>query len=137
MKLVPYLTFLGNAEEAMRFYQKVLKADIPYIKRYGDTPMEALEDQCEHKVLHGVLTFKENEIYFSDAYDGMEISKGDNVIMTLELDSYDEIVRVYNDLKEHGMVNMELQDCGTGATFACVVDKYGVNWNLNFDSQTQ
>lgn len=136
MKLVPYLTFLGNAEEAMNFYKKVFKGDIPYIKRYGDTPMETL-DQCKDKVLHGVLTFNGIEIYFSDGFEGMEIAKGENIVLTVEFDNYDEIVRVYNLLKEKGIVNQELQNSYTGTTFACLIDKYGINWNLNFDSQTQ
>jgi PhnB protein len=136
MKLVPYLTFLGNAEKAMHYYKKVFNADIPYIKRYGDTPMESFDESCD-KVLHGVLTFNDNEIYFSDGFDGMEINKGENILLTIEFDSYDEILRVYNEMKDNGIVKMDLQDSYNGTTFACILDKYGINWNLNFDSKTQ
>lgn len=136
MKLVPYLTFLGNAEEAMRFYKNTFQGEIPYIRRYGDTPMETL-DACKNKVLHGVLTFKGNEIYFSDGFEGMEINRGENIVLAIEFNSYDEILRVYNLLKEDGIVNQELQDSFTGTIFACLIDKYGVNWNLNYDSKSQ
>ena len=135
MKLVPYLTFLGNAEEAMYFYKKIFKGEIPYIKRYGDTPMEAI-DNCKNKVLHGVVTFNGNELFFSDGFEGMEITKGENIILSVEFETYDELLHVYDALKLGGMVKMELQNSFSATTFACVVDKYGINWNLNFDGNT-
>ena len=67
----------------------------------------------------------------------MEINKGENIILTIEFDSYNEILRVYNSLKKNGIVKMELQESYNETTFACILDKYGINWNLNFDSKTQ
>lgn len=37
MKLVPYLYFAGNAEEAMNFYASALGGNVEIVSKYGDS----------------------------------------------------------------------------------------------------
>lgn len=44
MKLVPYLGFSGNCEEAINFYKEVFDGEIFQLGRYGESPMETPEE---------------------------------------------------------------------------------------------
>jgi uncharacterized glyoxalase superfamily protein PhnB len=68
-------------------------------------------------------------IYFSD-YIG--VTKGDIVSLNIECESEEEIKKYYERLKEESKVEMELQDTFWGAKFAHLIDKFGVNWSLNY-----
>ncbi len=39
MKLVPYILFNGNAEEALNFYKEAFNGEISQLGRYGESPM--------------------------------------------------------------------------------------------------
>ena len=38
MKIHPYLNFNGNAEEAMRFYERAVGGELTEVHRFGEMP---------------------------------------------------------------------------------------------------
>ena len=46
----------------------------------------------------------------------------------------DEIKSIFNKLKEGGTVSMELQETFWSKYYGFVVDKFGIGWQVNYDS---
>lgn len=129
MKLIAYLSFKGNCEEALNFYKEALKGEIFYIMRYREAPMEIPEDFKE-KVIHAAMKFGENEIYFSDIFQG-EVSDGGHVSLNINMDSKDQVDDVFAKLSEGGHVDMDPQETFWGAYYTSFRDRFGVQWGLN------
>jgi len=127
----PYLTFNGKAKEALDYYQAIFDGDIQEVQTYGEadypTPPEA-----ENRIIHA--KFKKDGLFLmvSDAFPGSEVVAGNNISLTLELDSEDEIQSLYDRLSKEGTVLMKLQDTFWGAKYAKVKDPFGIMWDLNY-----
>ncbi|MED4161008.1 VOC family protein [Shouchella clausii] len=86
----------------------------------------------EGKYIHAELHINENCIlYMADVF-GQKTIQGSHILLGPDLDSEEEITRIYNELSKDGEVQMELQDTFWGAKHAIVKDRNGVSWELNF-----
>lgn len=132
MKLVPYLHFEGNAEEAMNFYKDALGGEIVSIQRYGDAPMPSDEDY-KNKVMHGRLTFDGNLVMISDIFKGHNVARGENIQLSVDVDDAAKIDELFHKMAEGGQVTMELQNTFWGARFGMLKDKFGILWMFNHD----
>ena len=130
MKLITYLTFAGNCEEALNFYKENLKGEIVHISYMGEGQMEVPE-AAKGKVMHSRLKFGENELYMSDTFDPSTIKQGNNVSLSLQPTNLAEAETVFNDLSAGGKVIMPLQDTFWGARFGMFTDKFGIQWMVN------
>src|SRR5215471_13977264 len=109
MKLITYLTFAGNCEEALNFYKETLKGEIVHISYMGEGQMEVPES-VKGKVMHARLKFDENELYMSDTFDPSAMKLGSNVSLSLQPGNLEEAETVFNTLSAGGNVIMPLQD---------------------------
>jgi PhnB protein len=125
MKLITYLTFAGNCEEALNFYKETLKGEIVHISYMGEGQMEAPED-VKGKVMHARLKFGENELFMSDNFDPSSVKQGNNVSLSLQPASVADAETVFNSLSAGGSVIMPLQDTFWGARFGMFTDKFGI-----------
>ncbi len=132
MKLIPYIHFDGNAEEAMNFYAKALNGSIASIQRYGDAPVPSDEDY-KQKVMHGRFTFGENLIMISDVFKGQPVSTEGNVQLSIDVMEEEDIDNLFERMSEGGKVMMPLQDTFWGARFGMLKDKFGVGWMFNHE----
>ncbi|WP_083632372.1 VOC family protein [Domibacillus antri] len=127
----PYLTFDGNAQEALDFYAKAFGAEIQEVKKFGEadfpTPPEAAD-----RIMHARFSKGDFLIMVSDSFLGQPVNIGNNVSLAVTFESDDEIQAVYDVLKEGGTTHMELQDTFWNSKYAKVQDKFGVIWNLDF-----
>lgn len=128
--ITPYLTFNGNAKEALHFYKEVFGGEVEGIQTFGEANFPTPPEIDDH-IMHA--RFKKDALFFmvSDAFLGQSVEVGNHISLALELDSEEEIQNIYNALKEKGTVIMELQDTFWGAKFAKVKDCFGVIWDLN------
>lgn len=129
---IPYFTFEGTAREALNYYKDVFEGEITDIQTFGEADYESPPEIDDH-IMHA--RFKKDDLFFmvSDVFLNQKVTVGNNISLALELDSEEEIQKLYSRLKEKGTVYMELQDTFWGATFAKVKDAYGVIWDLNFE----
>lgn len=131
MKLNPYLIFLGNAEEVLNFYHKVLGGEITMMSRYADAPMPCDED-WKNKIMHSRLEFDGNMIMISDTMKGMtDGTVGGNIHMSVDVESVEKIDKVFAAMSEGGTVTMPLDNTFWGARFGMLKDKFGVAWMFN------
>ncbi len=143
-KVSIYLNFMGNAEEAFRFYKSVFHTEFfgPII-RMGDLPpqpgMPALQEEEKNKVMHVTLPILGGtKIMATDMLEslGHKLIEGNNVTINLEPDSKEETDRLFNALSEGGSEIAPMRDEFWGY-WGCCKDKYGVRWMFNFDKGQQ
>ncbi|GAA3328056.1 hypothetical protein GCM10020331_070490 [Ectobacillus funiculus] len=63
---------------------------------------------------------------------GQSIETGNRISLALELESEEEIQKIYDAFSQSGSVLMELQDTFWGAKYAKVKDCFDVIWDLNY-----
>ena len=132
MKLNPYLTFSGNAEEALNFYQSVLGGEILQLGRYGESPMPC-DEADKQKIMHARFVFDDNLIMVSDGMKEHEISTNGNIQLAVDVSDPDQIETLFNKMAEGGTVTMPLAEQFWGAKFGMVKDKFGIRWMFNCD----
>lgn len=140
MKVHPYLNFAGNAEEAFRFYQKVLGGKLTEIHRFGSMPGGAnLTPAQKQLVLHVGLELPDGQmIMASDMIDGMGPPRveGNNISISIHPSSKKEADTVFHGLAEGGTISMPIADQFWGDYFGSLTDRFGVNWMVNYSAAT-
>ncbi len=123
--LLPFLTFMGNAEEAMKFYTSVLPgAKIESLVRF-----EKGQSGDEGKVLNGILSFKGNQILFMDMQSGFPVPPFSWAV-SFYIDCRDEAEfdAVFAGLSKDGQVMMGPEAIMDIRKCAWVTDKFGITW---------
>ncbi|WP_101842953.1 VOC family protein [Halobacillus sp. Marseille-P3879] len=129
-QVTPYLTFHGNASEAIQFYRDVFGGEITDIQTFGEADYET-PPEMNDRIMHARLQNGPLLVMFSDSFTGSVGNEASQISLAVELETNEEIHEMYNKLKQEGTVKMELQDTFWGATFAKVTDKFGITWDLN------
>jgi len=130
-KLIPYLYFGGNCEEALNFYASILDGKVNIVSRY-DNPQMNTPLEYKNKVLHGQLHFGQIAIYGSDVFPGQqaEQSSGD-VGLSLSFDSPEIGQQVFDLLAEGGKIGLPFTKQFWGGWHGNLTDKYGIRWMVN------
>lgn len=127
-RIVPHLR-IENCKEEIAYYQNVFGGEIKNTQLSDGIEMFKGH---EGKYIHAELHINENCIlYMADVF-GQKTIQGSHILLGPDLDSEEEITRIYNELSKDGEVQMELQDTFWGAKHAIVKDRNGVSWELNF-----
>lgn len=137
-----YLNFKRETEEAFNFYKSVFGGEfMGGIMRYSDMPPEenapTIPDDVKNLVLHMALPIAGGHMLMgSDAPEGMgfNLNPGNSVYVVLSPDSKEEATRLFNALSEGGSVEMDLQDTFWGAYYGSFLDKFGIGWMINFQT---
>lgn len=131
-RLNPYLTFQGNAREAMEFYRDVLGGTLT-MTTFGESGMAENPDDAD-KIMHGQL---ENEsgytIMGSDAPSGIPARPASGIQISLsgDADADAELTGYYDRLAASGTVVEPLVEAPWGDKFGMVTDPYDVLWMVN------
>lgn len=131
-QLNPYLSFKGQARQAMEFYKTVFggKLDLNTFKDYQAAQDPSEEELIMHSVLEG-----DNGITFmaADTPSRMEYKAGSNFSMSLSGQAEDEALLkgYFEKLSQGGQVTMPLEKAVWGDTFGMLVDQFGISWLVN------
>lgn len=132
-QLTPYLSFEGNCKEAMEFYNACFggKLDIQLVK---DAPKEAQMPGKENWVMHSMLTSGAIAVMASDLMMGGTLTQGNNVTLTINGGSLEELRKYFEKLSEGGNVRQPLQATFFG-TYGDLTDKFGIHWAFQSDEK--
>ncbi|HXF90306.1 MAG TPA: VOC family protein [Candidatus Nitrosotenuis sp.] len=134
--LTPYLFFNGNCRQAMDFYKQCFGGKLE-LMTYGQAPDDAcpggqpIDAKNKDKIMHSCLTQDEFSLMASDNPMGAPIV-GDNVSLSIQCTSMDEIQKLFTALSDGGQITMPLADTFWGAHFGMLIDKFGIHWMLNY-----
>lgn len=128
-RLNPYITFSGNAREAMEFYQSALGGELAMntFGEFGNTGPD------EDKIMHANLETPEGfTLMASDTPPGMEQSTDtSNIAVSLSGDDTEKLRGYWNQLSEGAKVTMPLERQVWGDEFGQFTDKFGIQWMVN------
>ncbi len=127
--IAPFLTFMGQAEEAMTFYVSLFDhAEIVSIRRYG--PHEA---GAEGSVMHATFILGGQTFMCSDSYVTHSWTFTPAISLAVACQTEEEISRLTVALSQAGQVFMPLDTYPFARRFAWVSDRFGVSWQLTLD----
>ncbi|MEP6615803.1 MAG: VOC family protein [Ginsengibacter sp.] len=128
-----YLTFEGNCSEVMNFYKESLGGEL-HMQAVEGSP---IEDQCttsmKNQILHATLTKDDLLLMGSDMQGPEGFIKGNNIALSLNCSSEEEINTFFLNLSRGGKITHALTEQFWGATFGVLIDKFGIRWMLNYD----
>ena len=139
MSIVVYFNFDGQSKEAAEFYAEVFQTEPPKIMLFGDMPAMGaipMDEETKKRVTHGEVKLKDTVLMFSDTMPGMPFQVGNNITLMYGSKDIAEIRRIFDCLKEDGKVSMDLQETFFSKCYGSLVDKFGIVWQLNFESET-
>lgn len=131
----PYLNFNGNTGEVFEFYKSVFGGEFDVLQRFKDTPHAGnVSAADQEKVMHVALPIGNNTLMGSDMIESMAsvYKPGNNFWLSVNPDSEKDAEKYFNALSSGGIVAMPLEKAPWGALFGMLVDKYGIQWMINY-----
>lgn len=137
----PYLTFLGNCEEAFDFYKAVFGGEIVMMSRFSEMPPQdgmPIPDDLKDKIMHTTLKINESTLLMGSDTGGewgADIVVGNNITLSITADSKDQADDFFAGLSEGGQVKMPMDKTFWGSYFGMCIDKFGINWMISFGDE--
>ena len=134
-----YLNFMGNTEEAFNFYKMVFGTEFISVTRMKDMPRPegapSLSESDADKIMNIQLPITNGHVLMAtDALEslGHKVQVGNNVTISLDLDSKDEAERIYNLLLTNSPENSgPLAAMPCGAMWGSCQVQYGIRWMIS------
>ena len=132
-----YLNFDGNTEEAFTFYKSVFGGEFTVLQRIKEIPGgNQFPVNEQDRVMHVSLPIGKTAVLMgSDTLPSMghKINIGNNAHISISPSSEDEADKLFNGLSAGGKVTQPLEKAFWGSYFGMFVDKFGVQWMVNYD----
>jgi PhnB protein len=130
-RLNPYISFTGNAREALEFYNQVFGGSLT-LNTYGE--FGATDSPDENKIMHGMLETGDGlTLMGADTPPGMAHNPGDNIQVCLSGDDAGELHGYWEKLSEGGTVSVPLEKQMWGDEYGACVDRFGIPWMVNIN----
>ncbi|CAL9362564.1 VOC family protein [Streptomyces sp. NPDC090994] len=128
-RLNPYLSFDGDARQAMEFYEEVFGGTLTLntYASFGGSPGPDAD-----KIMHGMLETPSGlTLMGADAPPGTEHTPGNAFSISLSGDDDTELRGYWTKLSAGGTVDVALEKQMWGDVFGMCRDRFGVSWMVN------
>lgn len=137
----PYLNFMGDTEEAFNFYKSVFGGNFTIVQRFKDVPGgEKMAESDQEKIMHIALPIGNGNLLMgTDTLEsmGQSLTNGNNFHIAIFPQSETEANEIFNHLAVGGKITVPMEKAFWGAYFGMLVDKFGIQWMVNYDSSSQ
>jgi PhnB protein len=130
---IAYLSFDGNCEQAMRFYERALGGKLEVMMTTGESPLAAqCPPETHGRMLHARLSLPGGGVLMAGdcpphlPYEGIK-----GVALAVNLDTVAAAERTFRALADGGTVTMPLQPTFWAKTWGMLVDRFGTPWIVN------
>jgi PhnB protein len=131
--LNPYISFDGNAREAMESYRDIFGGDLT-ISTFGE--FGQADSPIADKVMHGQLSAPNGMVLMgADNPPDTKHEPGNNIAISLSGTDADELRGYWNRLADGGQVAVPLEKQMWGDEFGMCTDRFGIGWMLNIGQQ--
>jgi PhnB protein len=128
-RLNPYISFNGNAREALEFYKGVFGGSLS-VMTFGEMGMP--DSPEADKLMHGQLESDSGyTLMGADTPPGMDFTPGNNMAVSLSGDDGDELRGYWDKLSSGGTIQVPLEKQMWGDVFGMCLDQFGVAWMVN------
>ena len=130
----PYLSFNGNAAEALAFYAQALGGKVTFSMTYGESPMAGeTPPEAKDKLMHASLEARGHTLMASDCPPGMPFEGHKGYAISVQGKDVAEGEQLFKALSAGGKVTMPYAPTFWAAGFGMLVDKFGVPWMVNVE----
>lgn len=130
-----YVGFNGQCREAMTFYKECFGGEL-MMQPVEGSPMEA---QCaatmKNQILHASLTKDGLLLMGSDMTSPAGYTRGNNIALSLNCSSEEEINSFFSALAAGGQIIDPLKPQFWGAIFGVLTDRFGITWMFNYEKK--
>jgi PhnB protein len=127
-----YLTFNGNAAEALAFYAKALDGKITFSMTFGESPMGGETPAAyKNKIMHATLEARGHQLMASDAPPEWKFEGYKGFSLSVQANNVDEGKKLFDALAAGGQVTMPYGPQFWAVGFGMLTDKFGVPWMVN------
>ena len=132
VSFTPYLSFKGQAREAMSFYQSIFGGELN-VTTFAEANMGSEQGVVPEQVMHSQLDGPV-PLMGSDVPERIPFTQGSTISMCFSGDSagLDTGREYWSKLGAGGEVGMNLDLAPWGDYYGNLTDKYGVNWMFDF-----
>jgi PhnB protein len=131
MQVNPYLFYDGNCEAALKFYQKVLGAEIEAMMPYEGAPADMqVPPEWKKKIMHAKVTVDGEVIMAADAFPG-NFHQPQGFSVSLQVKDPLDAERRFKALAEGGNITMPFSKPFFSKGFGMCVDQFGIPWMVN------
>jgi len=129
-----YLTFDGQAKEAMEFYHEAFGCDLD-LKTQGQCVPDA-SAQSKNQVWHSCLSVGDNTIVMAcDLLEkispGMTIKKATNFFVSVHSKDVEQMEKWFNAMSVGGSVGEPFAETAWAVKYGFILDKFGIHWMFN------
>lgn len=132
MKVLPYLAFSGECQEAINFYAKCLNAEVTKRISFEDAKMD-IPTSYRSKLQHAEVKGKGVHFFAYDAAPDTPLNNGNKIHMSVDVNDAKEAEKIFNELSSGGQINEPFNEKHWGALYGRCTDKFGVHWMVNSD----
>lgn len=135
-----YMIFNGNCREAVDYYAEVFETEKTDMMLFGDSPPDPdweLPEEMKDKIMHTRLNIHGSEVMFSDTMPNAPVTFGKNINVTVVSGNLEKLTKEFNRLGKDGNVQMELQKTFWSPAYGAVEDKFGIDWQFNYDDGSE
>ncbi|MFH8449416.1 VOC family protein [Streptomyces fungicidicus] len=127
--LNPYLSFDGNARQALEFYKEVFGGELR-LNTYGDFGQAGAGHA--DKIMHGMLASPAGHTLMgADMPPGMSHAPGNNFAVSLSGDDESALRGYWEKLSDGGSVAVPLEKQMWGDVFGMCTDRFGIPWMVD------
>ena len=128
--LCPYLSFAGNAREALEFYRSVFGGEL-LVTTFAEFGMDAHGAEPE-QIMHGQLNATKGFVLMaSDTPPWMGEPSGNSITVCLTGTDVDDLRGYFEKLTEGADVTMPLEKQVWGDYYGQLTDRFGTPWMAN------
>ena len=131
MRLDVHLKFQRQAKEAFEFYKNVFKTQIHACYTYSDMGEITGDEDLDQKIAHISIEFGEKNLLmgYDVEEENFRRNKNQDTVVSLEIDTNEEVDRVFSELSQGGKILHHPSDEPWGY-YAVLIDRFGVEWEL-------
>lgn len=128
--LIPAISFQGNCENAIKFYQETLDAQIKSIVYASEAPIDSgLDSEMpDDFVMDSEIIIDGQRIMMTDGR--LNRPENDFFSFCLVKESADEVTTIFNSLSIDGKVIDPLAPVFWSSLYGMVEDQYGITWMI-------
>ncbi|MGW0758959.1 VOC family protein [Streptomyces sp. NPDC002814] len=133
-RLNPYLSFDGDARQALEFYKDVFGGTLK-LNTYGEFGQSDAPNADQ--IMHGMLeTPSGYTLMGADAPPGMPNNPGNNFSVSLSGDDDAELRGYWEKLSDGGTVSVPFEKQMWGDIFGMCTDRFGIPWMVDIVQQS-
>lgn len=127
----PYLSFRGQAREAMEFYQQVFGGEL-VAQSFREFGLMEVEPAEADQIMHAQLDAPNGLVLMgSDVPSSMDYTEGSRLSISLSGEDDATLRGYWAKLSEGATVEVPLEVAPWGDAFGSLEDRFGVRWMVN------